>query len=158
MRVCDIYFCHWLSKFMGGQNKTPDQDNSCKNYSPPLLTGQVSQSAKDIFCNNESHDFLQLPQLISTPNCIDHVTNIKKLLLRREALLRGSILENSLHQSGEIKDPMKLILIWYTRASYGLTPFISNFIDYVKCDILVKDGTNIHRVIGIITNFYKFMN
>ena len=158
MSVLARAFCRWLAKFTGSFKKNPARYDYCENDSPSLLTGEVSQAAQDSFCGNYSHDFLQLPQLISTPNCIDHVTNIKKLLLRREALLRGSILENSLHQSGEIKDPMKLILIWYTRASYGLTPFISDLTDYVKCNIQVKYVTNINRIIGIGITLQKCIN
>ena len=51
--------------------------------------------------------------------------------------------------------------------SCGLTPFRSNLIDNVKCDIPVKDmekvnrviviGTNINRFIGIGTNLHKFI-
>ena len=40
-----------------------------------------------------------------------------------------------------------MILIWVTGASFGLTPFQSNFIDYVKCDIHVKDVTKVKRIV-----------
>ena len=118
----------------------------------------MSQSAQDSFFENESHDFLQLPQLPSTVNYIDSVANFKRLLFRQVALLHGSILENILHRSGEIKDPRKLIFIWYVGASYGLTPFRINFIDYVKCDIMVKYVTRINRVMGIGTALHKYIN
>ena len=42
--------------------------------------------------------------------------------------------------------------------SYGLMPFISDFIYYVKCDIPVKDVTKINRVVGICTTLHKFIN
>ena len=35
--------------------------------------------------------------------------------------------------------------------------FRRNFIDYVKCDITVKDVTNINRVVGIGTTLHKFV-
>ena len=151
-------FCHWLSKLMGVRKKTPAQYNFGENESPTLLKGEVSQADKDSFCNNEYHEFLQLLQLIHTPNNIDHVANTKKLLLRQAALLCGSISENILHHPGERKDPRKLILIWDKGASYGLTPFRSNFIDDVKCDILVKGATKTNRVICIGTILHKFIN
>ena len=50
-----------------------------------------------------------------------------------------------------------MMLAWDTGASYGLTPFKSNFIDYVECDIMVKDVTKVNRVIGIVTNLHKFI-
>jgi hypothetical protein len=42
-----------------------------------------------------------------------------------------------------------VILIWDTGASYGLTPFRSDFIDYVKCEIPVRDVTKVNKVVGI---------
>jgi hypothetical protein len=49
-----------------------------------------------------------------------------------------------------------LILIWDTGASYGLTPFCSDFISYVECDIPVWDVTKVNKVIGIGTTLHKF--
>ena len=88
---------------MGGHKKTPPQDNFCENDSPFSLTEEVYQSARDFFCNNESHELLQLPRLLYTLNFIDHVVNIKNMLLRQAALMRGSILENYLYHSTERK-------------------------------------------------------
>ena len=73
-------------------------------------------------------------------------------------ILHGSILENSLHHSGERKDPRKFILIWDTGALYELNTFIIYLIDYLKCDIPVKDVTNINKVIGIDNTLNKFIN
>jgi hypothetical protein len=42
-----------------------------------------------------------------------------------------------------------LVLIWDTVTSYGLTPFRSDFVDYVKCDIPVRDVTKVNTVAGI---------
>ena len=67
-------------------------------------------------------------------------------------------MENHLNHSGDRKVPRKLILIWDAGASYGLTTFRSNSVDYVQCDIPVKDVTNINTVIGIGTGLHKFMN
>ena len=96
--------------------------------------------------------------LLSTLNYIDHVSNVKKLLLRRSELLCRSILDNFLHHSGDIKYPRKFILIRNMGSSYGLTPFRSNFVEYVKCDIRAKDVTNINRVVGIGTTLQKSIN
>ena len=40
------------------------------------------------------------------------------------------------------------VLIWDTGASFGLTPFRSDFIDYVKCDIQVKDVTKVNTLVS----------
>ena len=73
-------------------------------------------------------------------------------------LMHGSISDNGLHHSGEIKYPRNLILIWDMGASYKLIPFIIDFIDYVKCNIPVKYGTKINRFIVIGTIFHKFIS
>ena len=48
------------------------------------------------------------------------------------------------------------ILIWDTGASYGLTLFRSDFIDYVKCEIPVKDVTKVNKVVGKGMTLLKF--
>ena len=49
-------------------------------------------------------------------------------------------------------------MIWYTGDSYGLTPFRSDFIDYVKFNIVLKEGTKIDRVIFIGTTIHTVIN
>jgi hypothetical protein len=55
-------------------------------------------------------------------------------------------------------DPKTLILTWDTGGSAGLTPFHSDFIDYVDCDIEVHDVTKVNKVIGIGTTLHKFVD
>ena len=57
-----------------------------------------------------------------------------------------------------MKDPKTLMLIWNTGASFGLTSFRSDFIDYVPCNVAVKDMTKVNRVIGIGTALHKFVD
>ena len=49
------------------------------------------------------------------------------------------------------------MLVWDKGDSYGLKPFRSDFIDYVGCDITVKDTTKVNKVIGIGNNLHKFI-
>ena len=64
-----------------------------------------------------------------------------------------------MHQSvPDHLDPKTLILIWDTSGSAGLTPFRSDFIDYVECDIDVHDVTKVNKVIGIGTTLHKFVD
>jgi hypothetical protein len=82
--------------------------------------------------------------------------NKLKLALDRVALL-GVIYE--MHQSvSDQIDPKMLILIWDTGGSAGLTPFRSDFIDYVECDIDVRDVTKVNKVIGVGITLHKFVN
>ena len=48
-----------------------------------------------------------------------------------------------------------MMLVWEIGASYGLTLFRSDFIDYMECNITVKDMTKVNRVIGIVTTLHK---
>ena len=124
----------------------------------------MSQAAQDSFCKYEYCEFSQLNQLLSTFNYIDYVANVKKMVHRyckrliQVTLLRGSILENFLHNSGDRKDPIKLVLIWDTGSSYGLMPLRRDFFHCVKCDIPAKDMNKINRFIGIGTTLHKFIN
>jgi hypothetical protein len=76
------------------------------------------------------------------------------LCVARVAALRGTF-ENCSVPGGP-KDPRTLILIWDTGALFGLTPFRSDFIDNVECDIPVRDVTKVNRVVGIGTTIHKF--
>ena len=52
--------------------------------------------------------------------------------------------------------PKTTVLNFDTGALFGLTPFWGDFIDYVKCKILVWDVTKVNKVIGIGTTLHKF--
>ena len=47
-------------------------------------------------------------------------------------------------------------LVWDTGASYGLTPFRGDFLDYEECSIPVQDISKTNMVIGIGTVMWKF--
>ena len=87
---------------------------------------------------------------------LDHVANVTDLT-QRENLLCGQILENQVPQNIDRKGPRKMILVRDTGDSYELTPFRSDFIDYVECDIPVKDATKLNTVIGIGTTIHKLI-
>ncbi len=99
--------------------------------------------------------FLQLPRLLSQFTYIDHEKSISSCIAQ-VAALQGTFENCSV--GGATKDPCTLILIWDTGALFGLTPFCSDFIDYVECDILVWDVTKVNKVIGIGTTIHKFTN
>ena len=52
--------------------------------------------------------------------------------------------------------PCTIVIIWDNGASFGFTPFKSEFIYYVKCNIPVKYVTKVNTVIGIGTTIHKF--
>ncbi|KAL7465924.1 hypothetical protein ACHAXS_006229 [Conticribra weissflogii] len=47
-------------------------------------------------------------------------------------------------------------VIWDTGASYGLTPFRGDFIDYEECNVSVQDISKTNTVIGIGTVMWRF--
>jgi hypothetical protein len=47
-------------------------------------------------------------------------------------------------------------LVWDTGASFGLTPFRSDFIDYTECRIPVNDIARTNMVIGLGTTLHRF--
>ena len=50
------------------------------------------------------------------------------------------------------------MLIWDTGVSFGLTPFKSDIIDYVRFNTPVKDVTKVNTVIGIGKKNCKFVD
>jgi hypothetical protein len=111
--------------------------------------GGISRPMLDGFLKSDVN-FLQLPRLLSQFRSIDHEKNISSCIAQ-VAALRGTF-ENRLMSGGNL-DLRTLILIWDTGASFELTPVRSDFIDYVECDILMRDGTKLYKVIGIGTTY-----
>ena len=68
------------------------------------------------------------------------------------------MLENSPHQVQNHKYSKFLILIWNRGASFGTILFRIDFIDNVRCDLLIKDVMKVNRVIGIGTTLQKFID
>ncbi len=95
---------------------------------------------------------------MSTFSTVDHVKNAQSCVNRVNTLCGtyGGTYENRSSFSTGLQDPNSLILIWVTGASYGLTQFWSDFIDYVKCEIPVRDVTTVNTVVGIGTALHKF--
>jgi hypothetical protein len=119
----------------------------------------LSRSTLDHFCDG-SCDFLTLSWLFSINHSFDHSRCAQKCVNRLNTIggtFGGTYeYENSSPHTVVPLDPKSLILIWDTGASYGLTPFRSDFIDYVACTIPVRDVTKVNTVIGIGTTLHKF--
>ncbi len=56
------------------------------------------------------------------------------------------------------QNPDDILLVYDPGVSAGLTPFKSDFFDYVKCSIPVHDVLKDNKVIGIRTTIYKFVD
>ena len=118
----------------------------------------LTKPTLDGFC--EGKDFLQVFRLLSAFRTTDHVENVQSCLARVYAAngftFGGTYTKSQLPHMDDPLDPKTTMLIWDTGASYGLTPFRSDFIDYVQCDIPVRDVTKVNKVIGIGTTLHKF--
>jgi hypothetical protein len=114
--------------------------------------GGLLKSTLDDFLRSD-RDYLQLQRLLSKFKSIDHEKNISSYIARVVAL-RGTF-ENCPVGGGKL-NPLSLILIWDTGASYGLTSFCIDFIDYIECNIPVWDVTKVNKVIGMGTTLHKF--
>ena len=124
------------------------------------------------FCHKSGQDFLKLPRLLaefegdylqSFVEQQDHQSNVRTLLQRavsHSAVVRGQDLDESTVEAHRLLPNGPTYadtnLIWDTGASFGLTPFRCDFIDYVECNIEVKDVTKINNVVGIGTTLHKF--
>ena len=92
------------------------------------------------------------PRLMAKFNEMKHFQNVETLFQRLDILSDRS-LDNRTYNACDNKNPKDLVLIWDTGASFGLTIFRSDFIDYIEADITVKDVTKTNWVIGIGTTF-----
>jgi hypothetical protein len=141
----------WMKGCLSAQNLFVSRRNSCQSSSVEPFGG-LSSSTLDGFLRSEVQ-FLQLSRFLSQFQSIDHEKNISSCIAQVAAL--WGTFENC-SVGGATKDPCTLILIWDSDASFGLTPFHSDFIDYKECDIPVWDVTKVNKVIGIGTTIHKF--
>ena len=87
----------------------------------------------------------------------DHAANVKKLM-SRVACLQGPIRLAQMDSSQDGNDSDNFYstpLIYDTGASFGLTPYRSDFIDFEEASIPVKDISKTNTVLGIGTVMYK---
>ena len=69
--------------------------------------------------------------------------------MARANVLRDRLVSRTYHSTHTT------VLIWDTGSPFGLTPFKSDFIYYVTCNIYVKNVTKFNTVIGIGTTNHK---
>ena len=106
------------------------------------------------FCS--SIDPTSLTRLINDLDGQDHVKNIETLLPRLNLFSLELSESRSVLQASGRNSYTTTPLVYDTGASYGLTPYRADFIDYHPCELSVKDISKVNRVIGIGTVMYKF--
>ncbi len=115
---------------------------------------EIKSSTINKFCY-DNHDFLALSRLVNSFSDREFHAKNNKSCLSRAAVLCGMY---DVHHAGCTKDPKTMVLIWDTGASAGLTPFRSDFIDYVEVDFEIRDVTKANKVAGIGTTLHKFVD
>ena len=122
----------------------------------------------DNFC--VSRDFTRLPKFISKiqyKNGTDLKDKLKEFLSNNQHATHANHINTCMVQanllcgrlgSSTSQDPCTAVFILDIGVSFGFTPFKINFIDYVKCNIPVKDVTEVKTVIGIGKKIHKFVD
>ena len=116
----------WADVCALSRSLCPGKNSKQSNGVEPF--GGLLMSTLDDFLRSDCN-YLQLPRLLSKFKSIDHEENISSCIAWVVAL--WGTFENCPVGGGKL-DPCSLILIWDTGASYGWTPFCSEFIDYVE--------------------------
>ena len=111
------------------------------------------EASLNSFYNERGDTFLALPRLLNKMNIAENEKAVEPLI-QRVHLCSVAL--------GSRKDGPSTVMFWScplvldTGASFGLTPFRGDFIDYVECSIPVNDIKPTNMVIGMGTTLYKF--
>jgi len=132
----------------------------CEFFLKPTTDGRFhlptpfSSDTIDAFLDN--YNPLDVMLSIRGISAQDHVENVKKLMAR-VACLQGPIRLAQLDSSAleEPPDYYTTPLIYDTGASFGLTPYLADFIDFQEVCIPVRDISKTNYVLGIGTVMYK---
>ena len=113
-----------------------------------------SEATLNKFC--EQTDFLGTMKLFRAFEEDDHSKTAQETINRMNSHRISLMLEAGSEMQSKATSFKHCPLIWDTGASYGLTPFRGDFIDYEECSIPVQDISKTNTVIGIGTVMWKF--
>lgn len=120
-------------------------------FLPHTNHGVVPEEVLSEFCHDRGDMFLATIRLSK---------NLDQVSLQEEAQTTVGRLNlfatPSFASSCGRKSAKTCPLVWDTGASFGLTPFRSDFIDYTECNITVNDIARSNTVVGIGTTLHKF--
>ena len=129
---------------------TPD------SVSAPWTSDEIPVEEINEFCSaNKEDGFLQLTRMLKKFTLLDHAENAQSVV-NRINLFRVALENRHNQPPGHESSFLGCPLVWDTGASFGLTPFRADFIDYVECRIPVKDISKTNTVIGIGTTLHKY--
>ena len=114
-------------------------------------------------------DFIRLPKLISKfqyNNGYELKTKLREFLDKTQHATHANHIKTCMERenilcvrlsSSKPQDNHTTVIIYYTGASFGLTRFKSCFIDYVICNIPVKDVKNSIPSLGLEQQFKSLL-
>ena len=91
------------------------------------------------------YKFAQQDHTSGAQYTVDHLNIFKSML-------------DELNNVNPVATFQTMMLVWDTGASFVLTPFKSDFVDNVECEIPIKDVTKFNKSIGTETKIHKFKN
>ena len=121
-----------------------------------------SEDTLEQFCHgkdsdgNYLRDFLGLMHLFKGFEEEDHSQTAQDTVNRMNGHRTAMLLQAGSDVQKLSKHFKHCPVVWDTGASYGLTPFRGDFIDYEECRIPVQDISKTNYVVGIGTVMWKF--
>ena len=122
-------------------------------FLPFTTYGLIPEEVLDKFCADRAHT------LLSTVRLIEKFNNMSMVDGANNAVKRANLFHSAESEVGHRASQATFKtcpLVWDTGASFGLTPFRGDFIDYTECTITIRDIARTNTVIGVGTTLHKF--
>jgi hypothetical protein len=124
------------------------------SFEPHAEHGVVPDELLDEFCSVRGGTFLGAVKLMNSFGSLSLEEGADNTVRRMNLLRVG-------YEASDGRELRRVTfkncpLVWDTGASFGLTPFRGDFLDYVECKITVRDISKQNTVIGVGTTLHKF--
>ena len=123
------------------------------SFLPFASYGLIPEEALNKFCADRADSFLTTTKLLHKFNNMSLFDGAKSTV-QRANLFHSA--DNDIANRASNVTFKTCPLVWDTGASFGLTPFRGDFIDYTECSITINDIARSNQVIGVGTTLHKF--
>jgi hypothetical protein len=123
------------------------------DFAPHVEHGVVPDELLDEFCFDRGKTFLGAVKLMQHFGTLSLEEGAQNAVKRFNLMRLSCGANDEIIRKATFKD---CPLVWDTGASFGLTPFRGDFLDYVECKITVRDIARENTVIGVGTTLHKF--
>ena len=133
-------------------------DASMDSFQPHAEYGLVPEEVLNMFVAGRGDTFLAAARLRSKFKSADQLKGAEEVVRRLNhfRVVLGLDSNNKKSLKRKRSTFKNCPLVWDTGASFGLTPFRNDFIDYIECSIPVNDIARTNIVVGIGTTLHKF--